>query len=63
MAYNQLKHSIKDVSGHFLVTLNDAGSLYIDKYNDNIKKVKDIGDYKALLGLFLIGKLDLGGKE
>ena len=45
---NQLKkHSIKDVSEAFLVTLNDAGSLYVDKYNDNIKKVKDIGDYKG----------------
>ncbi len=45
---NQLKkHGIKDVSEAFLVTLNDAGSLYVDKYNDNIKKVKDIGDYKG----------------
>lgn len=45
---NQLKkHGIKDVSEALLVTLNDAGSLYVDKYNDNIKKVKDIGDYKG----------------
>jgi len=45
---NQLKkHGIKDVSEVFLVTLNDAGSLYVDKYKDNIKKVKDIGDYKG----------------
>lgn len=41
------KHGIKDVSEAFLVMLNDAGSLYVDKYNDNIKKVKDIGDYKG----------------
>jgi uncharacterized membrane protein YcaP (DUF421 family) len=41
------KHGIKDVSEVFLVTLNDAGSLYVDKYKDNIKKVKDIGDYKG----------------
>lgn len=45
---NQLKkHGIKDVSEALLVTLNDAGSLYVDKYDDNIKKVKDIGDYKG----------------
>lgn len=45
---NQLKkHGIKDVSEAFLVTLNDAGSLYVDKYKDDIKKVKDIGDYKG----------------
>lgn len=45
---NQLKkHGIKDVSEAFLVTLNDAGSLYVDKYNDSIKRVKDIGDYKG----------------
>ncbi len=45
---NQLKkHGIKDVSEALLVTLNDAGSLYVDKYDDNIKIVKDIGDYKG----------------
>ena len=45
---NQLKkHGVKDISEVLLVTLNDAGSLYVDKYNDNIKKVKDIGDYKG----------------
>lgn len=45
---NQLKkHGIKDVSEVFLFTLNDAGSIYVDKYNDNIKKIKDIGDYKG----------------
>ena len=41
------KRGIKDVSEAFLATLNDAGSLYVDKYKDNIKKVKDIGDYKG----------------
>lgn len=41
------KHGIKDVSEAFLVTLNDAGSLYVDKYQDKTKKVKDIGDYKG----------------
>lgn len=41
------KHGINQVSEAFLVTLNDAGSLYVDKYKDHIKKVKDIGDYKG----------------
>jgi len=41
------KYGINDISEAFLVTLNDAGSLYVDKYKDNIKKVKDIGDYKG----------------
>lgn len=41
------KRGIKDISEVFLATLNDAGSLYVDKYKDNIKKVKDIGDYKG----------------
>lgn len=45
---NQLsKHGVKDISEIFLVTLNDAGSLYVDKYKDNLKRVKDIGDYKG----------------
>lgn len=45
---NQLKkYGIKNVSEAFLVTLNDAGTIYVDKYNDNIKNVKDIGDYKG----------------
>lgn len=43
------KHGIKDVSEAFLVLLNDAGSLYVDKYNDHIKNVKDVGDYKGPL--------------
>lgn len=41
------KYGIKHASEALLVTLNDAGSLYVDKYDDNIKKVKDIGDYKG----------------
>lgn len=41
------KQGIRDVSEVFLATLNDAGSLYIDKYKDHINKVKDIGDYKG----------------
>lgn len=45
---NELKkHGIHHASEAFLVTLNDAGSLYVDKYQDHIKKVKDIGDYKG----------------
>lgn len=45
---NQLKkHGIKDISEAFLVLLNDAGDLYVDKYDDNIQKPKDIGDYKG----------------
>lgn len=36
---------IKDVSEVFLATLNSAGSLYIDKYKDHMKKITDIGDY------------------
>ncbi|MCR1898375.1 DUF421 domain-containing protein [Irregularibacter muris] len=41
------KHKIKDVSEVFLAVINNAGSLYIDKYDDHIKKVTDIGDYKG----------------
>lgn len=41
------KHGIKDASEAFLVLLNDAGSLYVDKYADHIKKIKDVGDYKG----------------
>ena len=45
---NQLKsQGIKDISEVFLATLNPAGSLYVDKYEDHIKKVTDIGDYKG----------------
>lgn len=38
---------IKDPSEVFLATLNPAGSLYIDKYEDNIKKVLDMDDNKG----------------
>ncbi|OPJ59854.1 YetF domain-containing protein [Clostridium oryzae] len=38
---------INDISEVFIATLNPAGSLYIDKYEDHIKKVTDIGDYKG----------------
>lgn len=45
---NQLKmYGISDVSEVFLVTLNPAGSLYVDKYDDHIKKIIDIGDYRG----------------
>jgi len=41
------KQGIKDISEVFLVTLNPAGSLYVDKYEDHLKKITDIGDYKG----------------
>jgi uncharacterized membrane protein YcaP (DUF421 family) len=41
------KHGIKDASEVFLATYEASGSLYIDKYKDNIKKPIDIGDYKG----------------
>ncbi len=45
---NQLKSKgIKDVSDVFLATLNPAGSFYVDRYEDHIKKVIDVGDYKG----------------
>ncbi len=45
---NQLKSKgIKDVSEVFLATLNPAGSFYVDRYEDHIKKVIDVGDYKG----------------
>lgn len=40
------KHGIKDISEVFLFTLNKAGSIYIDKYDDHIKKVTDISNDK-----------------
>ncbi|EKQ52852.1 MULTISPECIES: DUF421 domain-containing protein [unclassified Clostridium] len=44
----QLKmHEIKDISEVFLATLTPSGSLYIDKYNDHMMKITDIGDYKG----------------
>jgi uncharacterized membrane protein YcaP (DUF421 family) len=45
---DQLKmQGIKDPAEVFLVTLNPAGNLYVDKYDDHIRKVTDIGDYKG----------------
>jgi len=45
---NQLKSKgIKDVSEVFLATLNPAGSFYVDRYEDHIKRVIDVGDYKG----------------
>lgn len=45
---NELKaHGINSISEVFLVTLNPEGSIYIDKYDDHITKVTDIGDYKG----------------
>ncbi|HHU90362.1 MAG TPA: DUF421 domain-containing protein [Clostridiaceae bacterium] len=45
---NELKaHGINDISEVFLVTLNPEGSIYIDKYDDRITKITDIGDYKG----------------
>lgn len=41
------KQGIKDISEAFLVTLNPAGSLYVDRYEDHLKKITDIGDYKG----------------
>jgi len=45
---NELKkQKIKNSSEVFLATLNPGGSLYIDKYDDRLKKITDIGDYKG----------------
>lgn len=45
---NQLKkQGINDVSEVFIATLNPAGSLYVDTYEDHLKKITDIGDYKG----------------
>ena len=45
---NELKeHGINNISEVFLVTLNPEGSIYIDKYDDHITKVTDIGDYQG----------------
>lgn len=45
---NQLKlQGIYSLSEVFLVTLNPEGSLYVDKYEDHLFKVTDIGDFKG----------------
>lgn len=41
------KQGIHDISEVFLVTLNPVGSLYVDKYEDHLKRITDIGDYKG----------------
>lgn len=41
------KQGIKSPSEVFLATLNSSGSLYLDKYEDHMYKVTDIGDYKG----------------
>ncbi|TGE30998.1 DUF421 domain-containing protein [Desulfosporosinus sp. Sb-LF] len=41
------KQGIKKISEVFLVTLNPAGSLYVDRYEDHLTKITDIGDYKG----------------
>jgi uncharacterized membrane protein YcaP (DUF421 family) len=41
------KQGIKDISEVFFVSLNPAGSLYVDRYEDHMKKITDIGDYKG----------------
>lgn len=40
-------HEVKDISDVFLATLTPSGSLFIDKYDDHIIKITDIGDYKG----------------
>lgn len=43
---NQLKmYEVKDISEVFLATLTPFGSLYVDKYDDHMIKITDIGDY------------------
>ncbi len=45
---NELKmKGINDISEVFLVTMDPGGSIYIDKYEDHIHKVLDIGDFKG----------------
>jgi uncharacterized membrane protein YcaP (DUF421 family) len=41
------KQGIQNASEVFLMTLDPVGNLYVDKYEDHIKKVTDIGDYKG----------------
>jgi uncharacterized membrane protein YcaP (DUF421 family) len=45
---DQLKmQEIKDVSEVFLATLTPSGSLYVDKYDDHLIRITDIGDFKG----------------
>lgn len=41
------KKGIHRISEVFLATLNEGGTLYIDKYEDHIQKPLDMGDYKG----------------
>jgi len=41
------KKGISQISEVFLATLNEEGTLYIDKYEDHIQKPLDMGDYKG----------------
>lgn len=41
------KLGIRDTSEVFFATLNSAGSFYVDRYEDRLKKLTDIGDYKG----------------
>lgn len=41
------KQGIRNISDVFLATLNPSGSLYVDKYEDHLKNMTDIGDYKG----------------
>lgn len=41
------KQGINNISEVFLATLNPAGSLYVDRYEDHLTKITDIGDYKG----------------
>jgi uncharacterized membrane protein YcaP (DUF421 family) len=40
-------HEVKDISDVFLATLTPSGSLFIDKYDDHMIKITDIGDYEG----------------
>jgi len=40
-------HGISSAEEVFYASLNSDGSLYIDEYDDHIKKVTDIGDFKG----------------
>ncbi|MEL1136569.1 DUF421 domain-containing protein [Desulfitobacterium sp. THU1] len=41
------KQGIHDVSEVFYASLNPAGNLYVDRYQDRLQSVLDIGDYKG----------------
>lgn len=41
------KYNVKKPSEVFLATLDDNGIFYIDKYKDELKNIKDIGDYEG----------------